>query len=629
MHRVTRSDDGYFRDMPRFFSEPDAGGLTCTGSNTMKTITLLAAVCALLSPKPVLRAEAVVEAWVQRHSSGSSSVDEGRGVTVDSSGNIIVTGTVTAANGFYDHYTVKYAAADGAILWSKAYNGPGNSNDEGRAVAVDGSGNVIVAGTSVGSGGNYDYYTAKYAAADGAVLWEKRYNGTGNNTDEPAAVAVDAAGNVAVTGFSTGTGGNYDYYTAKYRAADGVQLWEARMNGTGNGFDWAYGVAVDALGNVIVTGTSPAASNNFDYVTVKYAAANGAVVWSKRYNGPLNNRDEAYAVAVDSSGSIIVTGGSAGVSGSTDCYTVKYAAANGAVLWEQRYNGPLSATDEAYALALDATGNVFIAGYTMRPPFGDQDYYVAKYAAGNGALVWDRTYNGPAGTFDRARSIAVDQNGDPIITGYSAGVSDDYCTVKYSSGGGSQLWVARYNGPANNYDTHVGFKLLALAPGGAVAVTGISHNGTNTDIATVRYRPATAVDNWKLLHLGNANAPDLGDPDGDGLTTLAEYGTGTLPHIPNAAPFTATSYIYPDGERLRLFLPRDPAQNDVTITVEAAGTPAGPWAALATSTLGAPFTGPGYVGGDSATAGVKMVQIRDIFNIADVPTRVLRIKVTR
>lgn len=592
--------------------------------STMKLLPVIAV--ALFPLASLLRAEAVVEAWVQRHNSPTNALDEGRCAVADAAGNIIVTGTTTAANGFYDHYTAKYASADGAVLWSKAYNGPGNSNDEGRAAAVDASGNVIVTSTSVGSGGNYDYYTAKYRAADGVLLWERRYNGPGNNTDEPTAVAVDSAGNVIVTGFSTGAGGNFDYYTAKYRAADGVQLWEARMNGTGNGFDWAHAVAVDAAGNVIVTGASPAAGNNFDYVTVKYAAANGAVVWSRRNNGPFNSRDDAYAVAVDAAGNAIVTGGSAGPSGSTDCYTVKYAAANGSTLWENRYNGPLSSVDEGYAVALDAAGNVFVAGYTRTAPFGSEDYYTAKYSFTNGALIWERTYNGPANGFDRARSVAVDALGDVIVSGYS---SDDYATLKYSTGGGSHLWTARYNGPANNYDTHVGFKLLALTPGGGVAVTGISHNGANTDIATVRYRPATALDLWKGTHLGNMNAPDYGDPDSDGVSTIVEYANGTLPHVPNGSFLDAARHAYPDGERLRVFVPRDPAHNDITLTVEAADSPGGPWNALATSVAGVPFTGPGYVGGDSNTPGLKTVEVRDTASMTAAARRFLRMRVSR
>src|SRR5262245_47268578 len=100
-------------------------------------------------------------------------------------------------------YTVKYAAADGTLLWEKRYNGAAYA----MAVAVDASGNVVVAGNSYGTNST-DCYTAKYAAADGALLWEKRYNGPANRDDLATAVAVDGRGNVVVTGTSVGRDGD-------------------------------------------------------------------------------------------------------------------------------------------------------------------------------------------------------------------------------------------------------------------------------------------------------------------------------------------------------------------------------------------------------------------------------------
>nr|MBA3726504.1 hypothetical protein [Armatimonadota bacterium] len=84
------------------------------------------------------------------------------------------------------------------------------------------------------------------------------------------ALAVDAAGNVYVTGFSNGAGGfPNDYATIKYDS-NGNQLWVARYNGPGNSSDGASALAVDAAGNVYVTGTSYGAGTGDDYTTIKY-----------------------------------------------------------------------------------------------------------------------------------------------------------------------------------------------------------------------------------------------------------------------------------------------------------------------------------------------------------------------
>jgi hypothetical protein len=135
------------------------------------------------------------------------------------------------------------------------------------------------------------------------------------------------------------------------------------------------------------------------------------------------------------------------------------------------------------------------------------------------------------------------------------------------------------------------------------------------------------LEEWKWRQLGDPFAPDLGDADSDGLGNLGEYGLLHLPTTPEGAPFSAASAFYPEGERLRLFVPRDPARNDITIEVQATGDLLGSWTTIATSTLGAPFSGPGYFGGDSATPGVKSVEVRDTVNVTDAPQRFLRLRV--
>ena len=68
-------------------------------------------------------------------------------------------------------------------------------------------------------------------------------------------------------------------------------------------------------------------------------------------------------------------------------------------------------------------------------------------------------------------------------------------------------------------------------------------------------------------------------------------------------------------------------RNDITLEVQATGNLLGAWTTIATSTLGAPFTGPGYFGGDAATPGVKSVDVRDTVNLPDAPQRYLRVRV--
>ncbi len=153
--------------------------------------------------------------------------------------------------------------------------------------------------------------TSDAAAVPGAQLWITRYNGPGNSGDFARSVAVSPAGDkVFVTGEGPGATSRSDYATAAYSAATGARLWVSRYNGPGNGNDAATSVAVAHDGTkVFVTGSSwgGSASGN-DYATVAYNASTGATLWVKRYNGPANGEDEASSVVSPGNGKVYVTG---------------------------------------------------------------------------------------------------------------------------------------------------------------------------------------------------------------------------------------------------------------------------------------------------------------------------------
>jgi hypothetical protein len=175
---------------------------------------------------------------------------------------------------------------------------------------------VIVAGYSYS--GYYYYATIKYSSA-GVALWTNRYKGTGPNDGfdtPPHQVAVDGSNNVLVVGCLHDSLNDSDYATTKYSSA-GVPLWTNCYNGGGNGIGWAYAVAVDGSNNVIVTGNSSA-----DYATIKYSST-GVLLWANRCGSP-KGWDDPCAVVVDHSGNVIVTGSSEDDNYNSYFATVKY-----------------------------------------------------------------------------------------------------------------------------------------------------------------------------------------------------------------------------------------------------------------------------------------------------------------
>ena len=85
---------------------------------------------------------------------------------------------------------------------------------------------------------------------------------------------------------------------------------------------------------------------------------------------------------------------------------------------------------------------------------------------------------------------------------------------------------------------------------------------------------------------------------------------------------------YTEGERLALVFLHDPARNDISLEVQAADHPEGPWATVASSAYGAIFSGTGFVSETGPVGGLNTVEVRDIVNLDAAPQRYMHIKVT-
>ena len=354
-----------------------------------------------------------VPLWTNRYNGPGNGDDDALAVAVDGSNNVIVTGySYWQRQRNYDYATIKYSSA-GVPLWTNRYNGPGNGDDWANAVAVDGSNNVIVTGYSTGSGSDYNYATIKYSSA-GVPLWTNRYDGPGTllrarrgggrqqQRDRDRAVLRRKL---------------CDYATIKYSSA-GVPLWTNRYNGPGTpDNDYACAVAVDGSNNVIVTGSSYGSEDSYDYATIKYSSA-GVPLWTNRYNGPANGQSEATAMAVDGSNNVIVTGYSAGSAAAT-------ITRRSSIRARACRSGPTATTgrgtadDLAYAVAVDGSNNVIVTGYSTGSG-SDSDYATIKYSSA-GVPLWTNRYNGPGSGNDQANAVAVDRSGNVIVTGYSTG----------------------------------------------------------------------------------------------------------------------------------------------------------------------------------------------------------------
>lgn len=451
-------------------------------------------------------------AWVRRWTSPGYESDWAYAIAADNLGNVYVTGNNDFGND--SHWTTIKYTPDGDTAWVRYINN-GNYNERGNLIVFGPSGNLYITGYTMSSGDG-DYYTVKYLP-NGDTVWTRRYNGPNptDGYDFANAIAVDRDENIYITGYSQNASYNFDYATVKYDSF-GNQQWVARYDGSGNGADHAEAIAVDTSGYVYVTGyCNPNSSGTlYDYATIKYKPEDGDTAWVRIYNYA-DSLDQAFDIAVDNTGNVYVTGRSRGLGTGSDIATIKYYP-NGDTAWVRRYNGPVGdGGDTGYGVEVDALGNVFVAGTSTGIGTGN-DIVAIKYNS-SGEEQWVARYNGPANGSDAmyddggGKCLKLDQFGDVYIVGYSMDsestrTRQDYLTIKYNSEGIEQ-WHATYNHLDSCIDVPTA---LDVDNAGYVYITGRSQTDPSSyiDWATIKYTQTPGVEEVSKLKALNST-PDI------------------------------------------------------------------------------------------------------------------------
>jgi len=386
--------------------------------------------------------------WEARYNGTADGDDFGRAMSVDAEGNVYMAGSAMNAGTGRDFTVVKYNSF-GQFVWSVSYDASLNEDDWAHALVMDTRGFIYATGFCQTKDEGKNFLTMK-CNREGDVLWVREYNGPAGGNDVAEHIAVDEAGNVFVTGSSQGHASSSDYMTLMYDS-EGQLQWEARYNGPGNGVDEARSIAVDPNGGVCVSGGSTGVNGDYDIATIKYDQF-GQVQWIARYDGPGNGDDIVYykgAVVIDEQACVYVAGYSVGLDSSIDYATIKYNA-DGELLWVARYANPAGTADYANTIALDREGNVYTSGGSDNVGSG-VDFLTLKYSP-DGIMLWKAEYNGAANDWDEAYALLIDDSLNVYVAGRSVGVasSADMVVVKYNEHG-EMLWEARHE-QAKGYD---------------------------------------------------------------------------------------------------------------------------------------------------------------------------------
>ncbi len=314
----------------------------------------------------------------------------------------------------------------------------------------------------------------------------------------------------------------------------GTRLWTQRYRAPHDFWDQPNSVAASPDGSrVFVTGVSLGNTTSYDYVTAAYEAATGTRLWLRRYNGLANGRDWGFSVAVSPDGSkVFVTGSSEGSTSGSDYATVAYDAATGTRLWVSRYNGPTNGGDGADSVAVSPDGSkVFVTGGSTGIT-GRSDATTIAYAPKTGTELWVSRYNGPANGGAGAASVAASPDGSKVFVTGSTGFAgeSDYATEAYNASTGTMLWVRRYKGPRNDDDA--ARSIVPSPDGSKVFVTGSSTRSIRrSDYATVAYDASTGNRLWVRRYNGPLNRSDeatsvAASPDGSKVYVTG-YSFGT------------------------------------------------------------------------------------------------------
>ncbi|MBK8550389.1 MAG: T9SS type A sorting domain-containing protein [Ignavibacteria bacterium] len=435
--------------------------------------------------------------WAVPYNGTANMEDEARGIAINNSGFVYVTGqsvNTHSTGNSRDVATVQYSPS-GVYQQVRTYNGiyP-NSWDAGNAVAVDRSGNVFVAGFTQKSSVDFDLLTIKYSSEDTNSIWGNTYDGY-QRYDEAIDNITDDSGNVYVLGNSHDVSIDINVYMIilKYNS-QGVLKWVNKYKGQYQAF--AKAIALDRSGYVYATGiTKDSDVSDFNYVTLKYNVSSGDSAWVQIYNphpqSPGN--DIASDIVADNSGNVYVTGASDSLS-SSDFATVKYNSA-GIQEWVRKYNGTANDNDVATCMVINSEGNICVSGYSKN--IGTADDFATVCYDPSGTELWVSIYDGGSSPNNRAYVALLDSSGGIYVSGVTeqGRVTVSYTTIKLSSSG-NLLWETSYNLTG----TFIKIPSATIDRMTNIYVAGSSNN----DYITIKYsQTPNAPSNLTLTPLGN------------------------------------------------------------------------------------------------------------------------------
>jgi len=300
----------------------------------------------------------------------------------------------------------------------------------------------------------------------GQLVWSETYSTP--QSERLVAAACDQDGNLYAVGRAFGTG-YFDIVVQKYAGDDGHNVWTRSIASDASLDDVGWDIAVDSQGRPVVCGMVGTTPSTADVVVAAFDPVSGLEDWRELVPGAVANPEViAGWVAVASDDDVILGTRTWSSATGYDLVLRRYTAADGDVVWARQWNSSGAVADDPRALALDAAGDVLLAGVS------GGDYLVAKFAGATGEPVWQGHYAGPPDWYDVATCLAVAPDGTVVASGYSdgSGTGWDVATVGFAPADGSRVWSLRFDGHGESDEA----RALAIGPAGDVLVAGYCYS---------------------------------------------------------------------------------------------------------------------------------------------------------
>jgi hypothetical protein len=455
---------------------------------------------------------------------GGSGNDAGFDVAVDASGSVYMTGSTDSSDlsplGGTNVFVAKLNPAGTERIYLAIIGGSGD--DTGFSIAVDNTGSAYVAGSTNSvdfpvmnspqvafGGGSQDAFIAKLNPSGSGVVYATYFGGSGN--DAAFGLAVDSTGSAYVTGSTDSpelsTLGKTDAFVAKLNPSGSERLYLSTLGGGGD--DTGFEIAVDGDGSAYVVGATD--STNFttvnamqpnpggaqDAFVAKLNPAGSALVYSTYLGGTGN--DAGFGIAVDTIGNAYITGSTNSPQfstlGDSDVFVAKLTASGDSRMYFAILGG--SGDEVGFSIAVDATGNAYVAGSTDSSNFtaanplqqsigGSQDAFVAKLSPAGSTLV-SSTYIGGRGN-DVCFAVTVNTGGDAYLVGFTD--STDFPaagSLQSSNAGSGDAFIVKVGVGITPATLQLSQISYSLGEGSGSIPVVVNRIGDTTIAATINY----------------------------------------------------------------------------------------------------------------------------------------------